>query len=330
MDESLAEQQGYIEEYIKTNFNLIEDGQYSFPISGTLLGFFKMSSQIMIELYSDATGEAAKIGKLLLFRGLLENYHQIIEELKTDLAGLAHLERNANLILKLVKAPEAGGPAYVEKVPSSAQTATSARIEVGGTLESPMAPPVPGPAVPAVPAVPTAPAAQGGMFPELGEKYRNKKFNFMEGIILQYCDGQTVLDEIVAKSKYSKQEVVEVLDTYEKKGWLVIHRRSGGKSFGKLMDAVKTTQKAIVSEAQKPSDVSSAEAESPEVPTKIYPELLEKYRTKKFNFKEGIVLQHCDGKLTVAEIVEKSNFSEEEVLEIINTYQKKEWLVIHT
>ncbi|NVM52479.1 MAG: hypothetical protein HWN66_02165 [Candidatus Helarchaeota archaeon] len=62
----------------------------------------------------------------------------------------------------------------------------------------------------------------------------------------------------------------------------------------------------------------------------MHPELLKKYRNKKYNFRDGIVLQHADGKSTIDEIVEKSNFSKEEVLDVINTYKKKEWLIIRS
>ncbi|MHA1264557.1 MAG: hypothetical protein ACTSRS_04900 [Candidatus Helarchaeota archaeon] len=323
IDENLKDRLEYIQEYVKTNFNLIEEGQYSFPISGTLLGFFKMSSQLMFVLYSEA-GESAKIGKLLLFRGLLENFHQVIEELNEDLGLITELEKSANLVIKLKKSPAVGGPTYMEKIPAvGTKTTTSGRIEIGGPLGTTTTPPI------AAPAKPTPTVAKTGMYPELLEKYRNKKFNFMEGIILQYCDGKTSLDDVVTKSKYSKQEVLEVLDNFEKKGWIIIHKRPGGKTFDRLVEVVsKPSQEESVS--QPPSIESTIKEVTPEVAPKIYPVLLEKYRNKKFNFKEGIVLQYCLGKLTLEEIIQKCNFPEEEVLEIINHYQKKDWLIIRT
>ena len=78
------------------------------------------------------------------------------------------------------------------------------------------------------------------------------------------------------------------------------------------------------------SESASIEVGSYPEGLEIIPELQERYRNKKYNFKEGIILQHCTGKLTIKEIVGKTNFSEEEILEVINVYQKKGWMIIHT
>ncbi|NVM29423.1 MAG: hypothetical protein HWN65_11340 [Candidatus Helarchaeota archaeon] len=315
-DEGLADRLDYIQEYVKINFGLIEEGQYSFPISGTLLGFFKMSSNLMFVLF----GEVGKIGKLLLFRGLLENYRQKVDELYEDMQKLEMLERSANLILKLTKKPDLTGPSFIEKIqpPEEAVTAPR-RIEIGGAV----------PAASLGESIPSMDDAD--TYPELMERYRNKKFNFMEGIILQYCNGKFSLNEVTEKSKYSKGEVIEIIDKYKEKGWLVAHRKRGGKTLDKLIDAISTTQEELSVESQQLAESAAVEAAAaPEGPPTILPELLEKYRNKKFNFKEGLILQFCDGKTPVDEIVKKSNFSEEEVLEVINTYQKKEWLIIHT
>ncbi len=323
MDEGLLERLEYIQEYIKTNFDLIEDGQYSFPISGTLLGFFKMSSNLMFILFA-AVGESSKIGKLLLFRGLLENYHRIIEELKSDLETVQELENSANLVLTLRSKPDFSAPAFVEKIaPAEEKITASGRIEIGGTLPTQIDAETPIPEI-------TPSIAQ--IYPELLEKYRNKKFNFMEGIILQYCDGQLTLDEVVAKSKYSKEEVMVVLESFEKKGWLLLHRKAGGKTLDKLIDVISTPQEDLSSEAvEAKAETVTPQKEAPaKEPGAIYPELLDKYRNKKFNFKEGIILQYCTGEHTLKEIIEKSKFSEDEVKEVITQYQKKEWLILRT
>jgi aminopeptidase-like protein len=68
----------------------------------------------------------------------------------------------------------------------------------------------------------------------------------------------------------------------------------------------------------------------PGEPTKIFPELLERFRSKKFGFKEGLILQLCNGKHSLEDIAKESNLKEEEVLEVINLYQKRGWLIIHT
>ncbi len=315
-DEGLVDRLDYIQEYIKINFPLIDAGQYSFPISGTLLGFFKMTSNLMFILY----GQAGKIGKLLLFRGLLESYSQKVDALYEDMKMIEIMEKNANLIIKLKKKVDLAGPSFIEKVqPPEEVLTTPKRIEIGGAIPSP--------------SIGLSHTVGGTVetYPELLEKYRTKKFNFMEGLILQYCDGQNSIGEIITKSKYSEREVLEVVENYQDKGWLIAHKKRGGKVLDKLIDAISTTQEELNLTSQEDAEISEIpESIAPEKPAVIYPELLEKYRNKKFNFKEGIILQYCDGKTPIEEIVKKSKFSEDEVLEIINTYQKREWLIIHT
>ncbi|NVM52478.1 MAG: hypothetical protein HWN66_02160 [Candidatus Helarchaeota archaeon] len=239
MDEMLGERLEYIIEYIKKNFDLIEEGQYSFPISGTLLGFFKMTSQIMFILY----GKSGKIGNLLLFRGLLENFGQLIDELSSDLESMKRVEKNANLVIKLSKTQELVGPDFIENLHAPPEeVVASERIEIGGPI------PTPSPAIAPFPEGPVE------LYPELLERFRNKKFNFQEGIIMQYADGQLSLSEIVTKSKYTKEEVLEIINSYQKKGWLKIHKKRAGKVLDKLIDVISSTQKEISSEAQQKAD----------------------------------------------------------------------------
>ena len=106
----------------------------------------------------------------------------------------------------------------------------------------------------------------------------------------------------------------------------------GGKTLDKLIDVISTTQEELTSKVEpkaEVSPVSTAEA-APKSTGVVYPMLLEKYRNKKFNFKEGIILQYCVGKLTLEEVVAKSNFPEAEVREVINHFQKKEWIILRT
>ena len=126
-DKALNERLDYIKEYIKINFGLIDEGQYSFPISGTLLGFFRMTSHLMFILY----GESGKIGNLLLFRGLLQNYAEIINELNADLQSIKEMEKNANLVLRLTKKLDVPVPAFIEKVqPPKRGAASSKYVEM--------------------------------------------------------------------------------------------------------------------------------------------------------------------------------------------------------
>ena len=302
---ALKDREHYIREFIKTNFPLIEEGQYSLPISGTLLGFFKMSSKLIFVLYM----ESGKIGNLLLYRGLLENYRNIIEEVQSDLQSLKELEANANVILKLRQKVGITKPIAVvsEKGEVVIPVAVATTESLAGTEELP------------------------GIYPELLERFRNKKFNFQEGIVLQYCKGKLTVEQIVAKSQFSESEVKEIIDQYQKKGWLIFHEKGGvtytpSKVEGKAEEAVKSSVEIAPTAAPTPQ---VGVADLSKNPSEVYPELLERFRTKKFNFKEGIVLQYCKGQLSFKEITEKSNFPQAEVLEIIDLYQKKGWLINH-
>lgn len=302
---ALKEKENYIREFVKTNFSLIEEGQYSLPISGTLLGFFKMSSKLLFVLYM----ESGKIGNLLLYRGLLENYRNVVEEVQSDLQSLKEMEANANLILKLRQRGGISKPPTA--VPEKVETELPVAFATTESIAEPEGPP--------------------GIYPELLERFHNKKFNFQEGIILQNCKGKLTIEQIVVKSKFSESEVKEVIDQYQKKGWLIFHEKGGvtytpPKIEAKIEQAAPPSVESVPIAAPTPqagvADLSMA-------PSEIYPELLERFRIKKFNFKEGIVLQYCKGQLSLKEIIQKSNFPQAEVSEIIDSYQKKGWLVIH-
>lgn len=302
---ALKEREGYIREFVKTNFSLIEEGQYSLPISGTLLGFFKMSSKLIFVLYMGS----GKIGNLLLYRGLLENYRSVIEEVQSDIQSLKEVEANANLILRLRQ--KGGIPKQPTAVPEKAEVeisvAAATTEPVAGTEEMP------------------------GIFPELLERFRNKKFNFQEGIVLQYCKGKMTIEQIVAKSQFSESEVKEIIDQYQKKGWLIFHEK-GGVTYTPSKVEVKVEEVAQPSIESAPAAVPTPQVGVVDLskdPSELYPELLERFRTKKFNFKEGIVLQYCKGQMSLKEIIEKSKFPQAEVSELIDLYQKKGWLVIH-
>lgn len=295
IDDNLKDREPYIREFVNVNFNLIEEGQYSLPISGTTLGFFKMSSQLMFVLYM----VSGKVGNLLLYRGLLENYRNIIEELQIDLKSLNEIERNANLIVRLKQRAGFARPATPISETVEAGVPTTA-LGTEGEIASEIV---------------------QGVCPELLERYRTKKFNFQEGIVLQYCKGQFTIEEIIAKSQFSEAEVKEIIDQFQKKGWLIMHERGGST------DTTSITEKGTPT-SQEPS-VSAQESQvSSENASEIFPELLERFRTKKFNFKEGVVLQHCKGQLSLREIIEKCEFPEEEVLEIVDLYHKKGWIIV--
>jgi len=301
IDNALKDRESYIREFVNVNFTLIEEGQYSLPISGTLLGFFKMSPKLMFVLYM----ESGKMGNLLLYRGILGSYRNIIEELQADLQSLNELESSANLVLRLRQRIGFTGPVIpITETVEAGIPVTSSEIEIE-----------------------TEPIGAQGIYPELLERYRTKKFNFQEGIVLQYCKGQLIMEEIIAKSQFSEAEVKEIIDQYHKKGWLVLHEKGGATySTSKSEESTESLEDISTSTQESQADMEGLAKALPET----YPELLERFRTKKFNFKEGIILQYCKGQIMLKEIIDKCQFPEEEVLEIIDLYQKKGWLIIHS
>ena len=306
IDKLLENYRNYILEYIKDNFTLIEDGQYALPMPNVLLGFFKISPKLMFVLFR----ESGKIGNLLLYRGLLENYGSIIEELYKDLEEIKEIEQNANLILKLREKGVAKAPAVpVEETKAAVQP--SPAVEVAKPADVGVKGPMEG-------------------YPLLLERYRNKKFNFMEGVILQHCRGELTINEIASKSKYSKEEVVEIINTYKKKGWLVLLKKKGVEVVSPQLKEETATNREITTKfVEKVGEIVESARIETEKLLKMYPELIDKYRNKKVSFKEGIILQLCNGQRSVEQILAESNIPEDEVLEIIDTYQKKGWLIIH-
>ncbi|MHA1277441.1 MAG: hypothetical protein ACTSRC_15155 [Candidatus Helarchaeota archaeon] len=311
IDERLLDRQEYIQNYIRENFNLIEEGQYSLPIPSTLLGFFRMARNLIFIIFM----EAGKIGNLLLYRGLLENYGAIVDELYTDLDEIKEIEANANLLIKLRSAGAPAKPEVAAAVASSGKVKEVKAASTTATAEAGSAP---------------SQKLGGAKYPKLLEQYRNKKFNFMEGIILQHCNGERYIEEIVVKSRYSLDEVLEVINTYEKKGWLVMLSRKGAEIIKEEIKESPETKKEVPEQVPGTREGIAEAITVGERTSKVYPELLDKFRNKKFSFQEGLILQFCTGKKTIDEIVKETKFSEADVVEVINTYQKKGWLIIHT
>ena len=64
------------------------------------------------------------------------------------------------------------------------------------------------------------------IYPLLDPKYSKKKFAFNEGLCLQYADGKNSLEDISEKCSFPVAEVRDIVDKYEKKGWIeIIHKK---------------------------------------------------------------------------------------------------------
>lgn len=184
----------YITDYVETNFSLIEINQYSLPLSGVLLGFFKISKKVMLVLYS-ATG---KSGNLLAYRGVISSITEKIEDALDKLQDIYELESIAYDVIRLKKVKT------IQPTPALAFD-TSEPTTIPSPLE-------------------TLPPAE--IYPLLDPKYVKKKFAFKEGLCLQYADGKNSLNDISEKCNFPIGEIRDIIDKYEKKGWLeIIHKK---------------------------------------------------------------------------------------------------------
>jgi len=182
----------YITDYIASNFNLIEVNQYSLPLSGVLLGFFKISDKAMLVLYSPS----GQIGNLLAYRGIIESITPKIDETLELLQKIYEVESIAYDVIRLKKV----------KTIKTSTAAPAAVIESSSTL-TPISSQTSSPSL---------------IFPKLDPKYAKKKFAFKEGLCLQFADGKNSIEDISEKCNFSKEEVAEIIDKYQKKGWVEI------------------------------------------------------------------------------------------------------------
>ncbi|MHA1270780.1 MAG: hypothetical protein ACTSPY_13385 [Candidatus Helarchaeota archaeon] len=60
------------------------------------------------------------------------------------------------------------------------------------------------------------------LFPFLLDKYKDRRFSFEEGQIIQFCDGSHNIKQIAEMTKKSETEVLDVVNKYQLKGWLDI------------------------------------------------------------------------------------------------------------
>ncbi len=67
----------FITKFVKSNWQLLEIGDHSMPISGTNLAFFKISRKALIVIYI----KKGLIGQLLVFKARMMNYQSKIDEL---------------------------------------------------------------------------------------------------------------------------------------------------------------------------------------------------------------------------------------------------------
>ncbi|TFF88835.1 MAG: hypothetical protein EU549_02250 [Promethearchaeota archaeon] len=63
------------------------------------------------------------------------------------------------------------------------------------------------------------------LFPILLEKYRDKRFSFEIGQIIQYCDGKHSIKEIAELVNRSETDILDVINEYQSKGWIKVESK---------------------------------------------------------------------------------------------------------
>ena len=77
IEPALDQYKEFISSFSKTNFNLLNIGDHSMPVSGTNLAFFKFSSKALIVIYI----KKGLIGQLLIFKARMMKYKDKLDAL---------------------------------------------------------------------------------------------------------------------------------------------------------------------------------------------------------------------------------------------------------
>ncbi|MHA1231007.1 MAG: hypothetical protein ACTSRP_17335 [Candidatus Helarchaeota archaeon] len=249
-DEKLNEKKEIIEDFNKSL--TIDIGQYSLPISAPL-GFFRISDDLIFVIFLE-TGQA---GNILLFQGIVKNYTQKIIEYIENIQMMAEVEARAYKIIRLRKRKKpkdyveivcpllrqqymdkkftyneglvlkmCDGTKTISEIIKSVKLPKDEIISIINTYKSKgwIEFITKGDVEDVYLMGTTEEIGATGedieLYPVLLEKYRDRKFSFDEGQIIQFCDGKHNIKQISEMTKKSETEVLEVINKYQLKGWL--------------------------------------------------------------------------------------------------------------
>ncbi|MHA1266049.1 MAG: hypothetical protein ACTSRS_12525 [Candidatus Helarchaeota archaeon] len=244
IEPELEQYSEFITNFIRYNFQLLEIGDHSMPISGTNLAFFKVSKKALIVIFM----KKGLIGQLLVFKARMLKYQDTIDSL-------------------------------ILEVPPEEPVAAASLIEE----PSVMAPPPPEPAAPKAQVIPV-------LLKKIGKK---QKFPLKEVVILNYCDGQNSIEDIMREGNLDRKSLWEILDKYKKKGWIKI-TYSGNPTF------IPVLTKEIPAMAVQLGVVNKTEFE---------------------------ISKYCDGSHTIQDIHQATGIPLDELEEIIDKMEKNN--IIH-
>jgi len=188
--EELLSYKNYIIEFTTKNFNLLQLGDYSIPLGGVNLAFFKPQNNFLIVIHS----KKGPVGQLLSFKKIMNNYAKVIGDLIGDVS-----------------------PDETLSIPSIS-TAPTKSVEVE-TQSQPQ--PQPQPQKPKIRKI----GSKARRVPILMKELTGKeKFKIDTATILQLCDGTHSIEDIAKTIKLTKLKVDMIIRQFQKKGWIEIHR----------------------------------------------------------------------------------------------------------
>ncbi len=172
-DSAFDNYKDFIKTFVQVNFKYLQKGDHSIPLSSENIIFFKSSDNSMIILYNPK----GKIGQLLTFKGIMDNYTNSLEEctLQIESVPIKEIEQPLGIPLIEIKVPIFSLKEKLYK----------------------------------------------NLIPVLEKKVKEqKKFSLTEGIVLNKCDGNQNLFNIIKSVELKEDEVLNILDTFSEKNQL--------------------------------------------------------------------------------------------------------------
>ena len=278
----------FIQTFTRTNFKILSISDHSIPLSNSNLVFFKASENIMIVLFM----KDGRVGQLLTFKRKMGHYGEIFEDLLADY--IASIRDEAFVEEQVSISPELS---ISQSEPSTEVIMQS--FSVPDQIISPTDPI--DPTVETQDLVIEEPLDLDDDFEgikeipvllrEMGSK---DKFEINTSVVFQYCNGKNSIEDIIEKTKLDKEEVEDILERYQNKGWIKI----------RILEGKRKRE------------------------FKIFPKIGKVSLALGFPAEEVAVLELCNGKTSLKEITQKTGMPIEKVGNVIKTHEDQKWMTI--
>ena len=293
-DQDLDDMVEFIQTYTRTNFKVLSTGDHSIPLSNLNLVFFKISENLMVVLFM----KDGRVGQLLTFKRKMGPYGVQLEELLADYIHAIPDEVFADEQVDKI-------PDIVANTDFSLPQVDQSSFQIPDKIISPDTPqatvesPVEISKPPEEVSKPTEEVVvEDGKIKEIPHLLREvgdkDKFSINTSVIFQYCNGKNTIDEIVDKANLSRDEVGEILERYQNKGWIRIQ----------------------IIESQVKREF------------KIFPKIGKVSLALGFNPDDVAVLEKCNGKASLVEIAEQTGIDIQQVADVIERHENQKWMSI--